>query len=297
MSRRIIIGTRGSPLALTQSGMIRDQLAKEWPDFNFELLTISTTGDQLQLGPVKPVESTKAIFTKEIEEALLRKDIDLAVHSAKDLAAHMPQGLCLGSVPKRESAMDALVVKPGLSLEKAGTGIILTGSARRRRQWMDLHPQSKVEPVRGNIDRRIRKLMEHQNATALILAMAGIRRLNPDLLGCTVEGISPHVMIPAPGQGTLALQCREDDNRTLHLLKPLHDEETGITLRAERSFLTAMNAGCSVPLGAFAWIAGENLQLAASYYPSESTSGRKEVLIGKPQDPEILGKTLSALFQ
>ncbi|NJK91496.1 MAG: hydroxymethylbilane synthase [Blastochloris sp.] len=294
MKASLRIGTRGSPLALAQSSMIRDQLASFWPDHHFELLTIKTSGDFMQDSPFKPLESTKAIFTKEIEEALLEKRIDLAIHSAKDLAAYMPDGLCLGAVPIRELAADALLLKPGLTLEEARSGLALTGSARRRRQWLDLNPGSKVEPVRGNIDTRLRKLLEHPDASCLILALAGIRRLKPDLHECKLLDLAPDLMIPAPGQGTLAVQCRSNDASILDLLKPLHHHESSLTLRAERALLTAMNAGCSIPLGATAWVVESSLHMIACYYASEQSSVWRQSLTGSIDHPEALGEQLAA---
>jgi hydroxymethylbilane synthase len=296
-SDSIRIGTRGSPLALAQSGTIRDQLAKAWPEYSFTLVTIATTGDQLQVSAVKPLESTKAIFTKEIEEALLENRIDLAVHSAKDLAAKMPQELCLGAIPERASPCDVLVLKPGSTLSDAATGLILTGSVRRLRQWLDLHPESTIEPVRGNIDTRLKKLLTHPQACGLLLAEAGLQRLHPALLGCTLHPFSPHEFIPAPGQGTLALQCRQEDEPILDLLNVLNHPATARTLQAERSFLSAMNAGCSVPLGAYAWLEAGTLHLEAIFYPSEKESAIRKKILGPSSHPEQLGQELSELFQ
>ncbi|MDZ4789537.1 MAG: hydroxymethylbilane synthase [Blastochloris sp.] len=290
------IGTRGSPLALAQSSMIRQQLALAWPSHHFELITIKTTGDSLQETLVKPAESTKAIFTKEIEEALLEKKIDLAIHSAKDLAAHMPEGLHLASVPLRASPCDVLVLKPGISPLEAQQGLILSGSARRQRQWLDLHPQAQVEPVRGNIDTRLKKLLLHPRACGLLLAAAGLERLQPDLLGCSLHPLPPHEFIPAPGQGTLALQSRCDDPATSQLLLALHDPISAFTLTAERSFLTAMNAGCSVPLGAYAWLEKGQLHLEAIFYPSGNIPALRHRILGDTSQAELLGKKLAERF-
>lgn len=290
------IGTRGSPLALAQSNMIRLQLALAWPSHHFELITIKTTGDALQENSLKPSESTKAIFTKEIEEALLEKQIDLAIHSAKDLAAHMPAGLHLASVPLRASPCDVLVLKPDVLTQQASHGLILSGSARRHRQWLDLHPQAQVEPVRGNIDTRLKKLIAHPQACGLLLAAAGLARLQPDLLGCSLHPLPPHEFIPAPGQGTLALQSRCDDPATSHLLQALHHSTSALTLNCERSFLTAMNAGCSVPLGAYAWLENNQLHLEAIFYPSAHAPALRHKISGDPFQAEFLGKKLAELF-
>lgn len=297
MLKSILIGTRGSPLALAQSGLIRDQLAQAWPEQTFELVIISTTGDQMQTSAFKPAESTKAIFTKEIEEALLDEQIDLAIHSAKDLAATMPEGLCLGAVPLRASPSDVLVLKPECSLTDAERGVILTSSARRQRQWLDFHPDSTIEPVRGNIDTRLRKLISHPKACGLLLAEAGLQRLKPDLLDCAVHSLDPFTFIPAPGQGTLALQCRSKDKHILALLKALEHPASASLLKAERSFLLAMNAGCSVPLGAYAWTENNLLHLKAVFYPDAQSSAIHHQLSGDLEKPEALGTELSLLYK
>jgi hydroxymethylbilane synthase len=295
-SKIIRIGTRGSPLALAQSGIIQNQLAQAWPDHTFELVSITTSGDLLQTDSAKPSTSTKAIFTKEIEEALLNGRIDLAVHSAKDLAAQIPPDLCLGAVPKRVSPCDMLILKADCSIDSAKKGIILTSSARRQSQWINQYPESSIEPIRGNIDTRLKKLLAHPNAQGLILAEAGLQRLSLDLSAFSLHPLPPHLFVPAPGQGTLALQCRTQDHHTQALLAPLNHPETALTLRAERAFLSAMNAGCNIPLGAYAWLQTSTLHLDVFFDPSNLGPVLRKKISGASDEPEKIALNLAKEF-
>jgi len=286
------VATRGSRLALTQTGQVVGRLKQLHPGLEVETVVIKTTGDKMQTGPVKPKASTKSIFTKEIEEALLRGDADFAVHSAKDLAVAMPSGLVIASVPERQSVRDVLICRPGVEWPCTGPATILTGSIRRRLQWLERRPGDCVEPIRGNIDTRIGKLVEHPSARALILAEAGLKRLEPDLSGCRVHPLEPEEMLPAPGQGALALQCREEDDATRERLSVLEHGLSRVCLDAERAFLEAMEAGCQEPLGALAEAGDEGqLRFSLVYYPDQDPSAPvRRQLSGWQSDPVSLGR-------
>lgn len=289
---RLRVATRGSRLALTQTGQVVEKLKLWHPGLEVETVVIKTTGDKMQTGPVKPEASTKSIFTKEIEEALLRGDADFAVHSAKDLAVAMPSGLVIAAVPERQSVRDVLICRPGAEWPRQDPSTILTGSIRRRLQWLEGRPDDRVEPIRGNIDTRIAKLIENPSAQGLILAEAGLKRLEPVLSGCRVHPLELDQMIPAPGQGALALQCREDDKATRAKLSVLEVAVSRVCLDAERAFLEAMEAGCQEPLGALAE-AGEKGMLSFSlvYYPDHDPSAPvRRHLSGQQVDPVALGR-------
>jgi hydroxymethylbilane synthase len=271
------LGTRGSPLAVAQSTMMAHALARAHPGLTVELVRIVTTGDRMQAGPVKPVDSTKAIFTKELEEAILGGSVDFAVHSCKDLAASMPEALVLGAIPERAPVADVLVSRETLEAVAAKTGAVLgSGSLRRSLQWKERFPSCRFESLRGNIDTRIRKLRENEAWDGIILAQAGLERLLPDLSGLIVTPIPTDWVLPAPGQGALALQCRAADESTRKLIGVLDHLPTRQVVEIERNFLTAMDAGCHVPLGALAKTMDDELfGLTAVYYHENSTVGRR----------------------
>jgi len=286
MSEILRLGTRGSPLAVAQSSMMARALEQAHPGLTVELVRIVTTGDRMQVGPVKPVDSTKAIFTKELEEAMLSKSVDFAVHSCKDLAATMPEELVLGAIPERAPVADVLVSRESLEAVAGKSGAVLgSGSLRRSLQWRERFPTSWFEPLRGNIDTRIRKLRENSGWDGIILAEAGLGRLKPDLSGLTVTPIPADWVLPAPGQGALALQCRAEDQRTRNFLKVLDHLPTRRVVEIERSFLCAMDAGCHVPLGALAKKTGEGLfGITAVFYKEYETVGRRGEVGGRWAD-------------
>jgi hydroxymethylbilane synthase len=277
MTEILRLGTRGSPLAVAQSTMMAHALARAHPGLTVELVRIVTTGDRMQAGPVKPVDSTKAIFTKELEEAILGGSVDFAVHSCKDLAANMPDALVLGAIPERAPVADVLVSRETLEAVAAKTGAVLgSGSLRRSLQWKERHPHSRFEPLRGNIDTRIRKLRENEAWDGIILAQAGLERLLPDLSGLIVTPIPTDWVLPAPGQGALALQCRAADESTRKLIGVLDHLPTRQVVEIERNFLTAMDAGCHVPLGALAEASeSDAFRIQAVFYHDHSSVGRR----------------------
>lgn len=250
MSSVVRIGSRGSGLALAQTGWVRRELQARFPDVQFELEIIKTTGDRLAVDPKLDSPLGKGLFTKEIEQALLDKRIDLAVHSYKDLPTDETAGLVIAAVPERADARDVLIARKTetvATLKKEAR--VATGSPRRQAQIRWHRPDIQCEPIRGNIDTRIRKLKKHPEWDALVLAKAGLDRLKPDLMGLVATEIEFSEMLPAPGQGALAIQTRSGDPVEA-MVKKIDHEETRLTVLAERSFLEALGGGCQMPFAA-----------------------------------------------
>ena len=265
---RIRVGSRGSPLALRQAEIVCDELKRRHPAVTTEILVIRTSGDQPRPEPQFSGLSVKRMFVKEIEDALLHGEIDLAVHSLKDLPSELPRGLCLAAIPEREDPRDALVTSHGTRCpdEIPRNGRIGTSSLRRTVQLRLLRPDLKILPLRGNVGTRIRK-MEEQQLDGIILAAAGLKRLGLD--NRIAFTFSQDEMLSAIGQGALAVECRCDDRRTRELLAPIDHPPTRTCTDAERRFLERMGGGCQVPMGAHASLTsggGEFQALLASPY-------------------------------
>jgi len=252
------IGTRGSALALTQSGWIAERIRERHPDVMVELVTIRTKGDILQDVPLARIGG-KGVFIKEIEEALLRGDVDMAVHSMKDVPAELPEALEIAVMPLREDPRDVLISRGGRKLEEMPRGArIGTGSLRRGVQLRNRMPGLEIVPLRGNLDTRIRKL-ETEGLDGVILAAAGIRRMG------WVERVSQflpvEVMLPAVGQGALGIETRRGDDRCRDMAAFLHDPLTFCEIGAERAFLKGLGGGCQLPIAGFAKKSGGEIVL------------------------------------
>ncbi len=244
------LGTRASLLALQQAHWVKKRVEELNPEFTVTLVHIKTTGDKLDI-PLFQVGG-KGLFVKEIEEALTRKEVDLAVHSSKDLPAMIPEGLTLTSFPAREDPRDALISQGGKRFEEIPQGgKVGTGSLRRTAQLLHLRPDLEVVPLRGNLDTRLKKLTT-MNLDAVILAAAGLNRME---WGERVsEFFDPEVMVPAIGQGALAIETREEDERVRRAVAPLNHPPTRISVLAERAFLQRLEGGCQVPIAGLAQI-------------------------------------------
>jgi hydroxymethylbilane synthase len=255
----IKIGTRGSRLALWQAQTVAQSLttAGQGP---CEIVMFRTRGDHLQDRPLSE-EGGKGLFVREIEEALLGRAVDIAVHSAKDMLADLPAGLTIGGVLPREDPRDAVVLPPGVADAQLGSGKkIGTGSIRRVAQLRAAWPDAQFEPVRGNVDTRVRKLDDGQ-FDALVLAAAGLRRLG---FGHRISALLPFDRcVPAPGQGAIAIEVREEDSATRDAVAAVSDLTTALALDAERAVVDAIGGGCHVPLGAVATIVDGVLELVA----------------------------------
>jgi hydroxymethylbilane synthase len=284
------IGTRGSRLALRQAEVVAGALRQAWPGLAVDVVAIRTSGDRLATAHLASVGG-KGLFVKEIEEALLEGRVDVAVHSLKDLPAEMAPGLTLAAFPARDDPRDVLVSGSGEGLGELAPGArVATSSPRRRVQVLAARADLVVEPIRGNVDTRLRKL-EDGACDALVLAAAGLRRLGLDPPGARV--LDPDVMIPAVGQGTLAVQTREDDAVTRERVGPLDDPETRAASLAERAFLAGIGGSCTTPLGAYARRADGRLRLGAFVATADGARVLREVGelgVGAPED---LGRSVA----
>jgi len=254
------LGTRGSQLALAQARLVADRLEAAAPGLAVELVTIATAGDRDQATPLAAGERP-GWFTTAIQEALQRGEVDIAVHSLKDLPTRRPQGLVIAAVPLREDPRDALVSRTGVPLRSLPPGAVVgTGSPRREAQLRELRPDLDIRPIRGNVETRIRKVREGEYDAAVV-ALAGLRRLGLEAEVAEIFGFEE--LLPAPGQGALAVECRADDARARGLLARIDDPAVRLAVTAERSFLAAIEGGCSFPAAAYAEHFGTTLKLHA----------------------------------
>jgi hydroxymethylbilane synthase len=244
MKRTWILGTRGSKLALRQTEIVKGLLSALYPDLEFATRIIKTTGDTVWDKPLHLIGG-KGLFVKEIEEALLANDIDLAVHSMKDMPVELPDGLTVGAVLTREDPHDAFFSLKYARLEDVRSGRIGTGSLRRKAQVLHFNPALEIVPIRGNVDTRLRKLAE-QDLDGIILACAGVKRMG---LGASIREIIPYdIMVPPSGQGAIGIETRNDD-KSLRLVAPLIDKKSLFEVTVERKLQLMIGGGCSVPLG------------------------------------------------
>ncbi len=284
------IGTRGSRLALWQAEHVRARLLRVWPELEVRLLVIRSQGDG-QSGPLQ-IPPGGGLFTSALTEALQSGEIDLAVHSLKDLPTAPTPGLVIGAIPRRGCAGDVLVSRDGAPLARLPMGAVIgTGSPRRAAQLRHQRPDLDVRPVRGNVHTRIERLLAPDSpCDALVLAGAGLLRLG--LESRISEWLSDEIMLPAPGQGALALQCRAADPLTV-LLAPLDHEPTRQAVSAERAFLATLAAGCSAPLAAHAQIVNDLLQLRARVMAADGSRLLDFTLVDSPTEAESLGRRLA----
>lgn len=291
---KIVIGTRGSPLALWQANYVCDTVASHSPDIQVELKVIKTSGEQ-SLRSDSTGALDKGLFTREIENELLAGSIDLAVHSLKDLPTELVGGLMVAAITVREDPADVVISKSGGGLDTLPAGAkVLTGSLRRRSQVLHKRPDLVVQPIRGNVQTRLRKLAE-SDADAMILARAGLVRL--DLGESIAERLDPAEFLPACGQGALAIEIRQDDSRMCEILAPLNDPQTHLAVGAERSFLASLGGGCQVPVGAYGRFADEDDTLTITGMVA-SLDGRRllretiTASVGDIASAEELGRSL-----
>ena len=280
---RLTIGSRGSALALWQARWIAARLAALGHETHLEI--IRTAGDRITDVPLSQVGAGKGVFTKEIEEALLDRRIDLAVHSLKDLPTETPPGLTLAAIPEREDVRDAVVGQPLAALPPAAR--VGTSSLRRAAQLRALRRDLAVQSIRGNVDTRLGKL-DHGEYDAILLAAAGLRRLGWD--GRIAEYLDPEVMLPAPGQGALAVETREDGDARL-ICAALDHAPTRAAVEAERALLAGLGGGCQVPIGAWGRFTGLRLRLSAVVLQVDGACAIRATADGS--DPHALGASLA----
>lgn len=280
------IGTRKSPLALAQAEEVRAALAEAWPEMTLEIVAMETSGDKFIDRPLSEVGG-KGLFTKELDEALLEKRVDIAVHSIKDMQTVLPDGLTMGCVLEREDPRDKLIGKDLHSLDDLPKGATFgTSSLRRSAQVLMYRPDIKIVPLRGNVQTRINKVTAG-DVDATMLAMAGLNRLNIwDIPG---NALSTEEFLPAVAQGALGIECRSNDDAVLEILSPLADLQSEMAILCERAFLRALDGSCRTPIAGYATVDGNVLHLRGLIvYPDGSKHHTIDVT-GDVKDAETLG--------
>lgn len=291
---KVVIGTRGSKLALWQAEWVKAELQRMNPGLEIELNKIKTTGDKIIDVPLAKVGG-KGLFVKEIEEALLRNEADLAVHSMKDVPTEFPVGLHLAVICKREDPRDAFIVRSTAPAAKTFRELprgatVGTSSLRRACQLLSIRPDLQIKQLRGNLETRFRKLDEGQ-FDAIILAAAGVKRLGWEQR--ITEVIGPETSLPAIGQGAIGIECRIDDTFINGLIAPLNHAETALCVRAERALLKRLQGGCQVPIAAYAVIADGKLLMDGLVGSVTGDRIIREHREGKPEDGETVGRALA----
>lgn len=284
------IGTRGSPLALFQANWVKEKLLQNYSDLIIHLVKIKTTGDKIQDAPLARIGG-KGLFVKEIEEALLRGEIDLAVHSIKDLPTELPDGLALSAITKREDPRDVLISREGRGLRELPKGArIGTSSLRRQVQLISFRGDFTFVPLRGNLETRIRKL-EQLHLDGIVLAYAGVKRLGFE--DRITEVLPPEISLPAIGQGALGIETRVGDEAIEGKIRVLDDWESSITVMAERAFLRRLGGGCQVPIAALGRVEGSLLRIDAMVGTLDGKRIIRDWVKGSPDRAEDLGKELA----
>jgi len=293
MPSELKIGTRGSQLALFQANWVKDQLGKAYPDLNVTLIKIKTTGDKIQDVPLAKIGG-KGLFVKEIEESLLQKKIDLAVHSIKDVPTEFPQGLHLSAITKREDPRDVFISRDGRTLKNLPAGAkIGTSSLRRQAQLLHFRNDFELIPLRGNLDTRLKKLRT-MSLDGIVLALAGVRRLG--LEETVTEIIPADISLPAIGQGALGIETRMDDKDVEGQIRFLNDRDSSISVTAERAFLKKLEGGCQVPLAAYARPTGKTLHIDGLVGSIDGKRLIRHHVEGPVENAESLGIELAEIL-
>lgn len=290
MSEKFVIGSRGSDLALWQANYVKSSLEDLFSDHQFEIKIIHTTGDQVLDTALSKI-GDKGLFTKQIEAALLDDSIDMAVHSLKDLQTEQPEGLVIGAVCERETPNDIFVSRTGGTIDDLPHGArVATGSLRRRSQLLHYRNDLKIEEIRGNVPTRLRKFDE-SGLDGMILAYAGVYRLG---LGDRISQLVPfEIMLPAVGQGAVAIEIRSDDERTAKVVSKLNHQLTRTSITAERAFLRRLEGGCQVPIGAHATLEADDVTLEGMVGSLDGTVVFRKRISGKAENAEFLGTKLA----
>ncbi|MGF2097435.1 hydroxymethylbilane synthase [Mammaliicoccus lentus] len=287
--RKIIVGSRRSKLAMTQSQQFIDKLKEKFPDLDIEIKEIVTKGDKIidvQLSKV----GGKGLFVKEIQQALFDREIDFAIHSLKDVPSLLPDGLTLGCIPPREIPFDAYVANNHVKLADLKPGSIVgTSSLRRGAQILAKYPHLEIKWIRGNIDTRLEKLRT-EDFDAIILAAAGLKRMGwgDDIV---TEYLREDTMMPAIGQGALGIECRSDDKELLDILNAVHDEEVKTCVTSERTFLSEMDGSCKVPIAGYATKEGNEITFTGLIMSPDGKERYESTKVGT--DPVEIGKEVS----
>lgn len=300
---KIMVGTRGSELALRQTGLVLDALQARWADLKFEIKVVKTRGDDKKTAIADVRAGRKGLFTSAIERSLVQKRIDLAVHSAKDLPSKLAPRTEIAAVLPRAAVGDVLVATSSSDLESlAKDGIVATGSVRRQHQLRWKRPDLEIVDLRGNVPTRLRKLATDR-WHAIILANAGLQRLglNAEHAQAEFENnkffttlLSQEIFVPAGGQGVVAMQIRSDNQQLREMLEPINDFDTRLSLRAEREFLRLLNADCNQPVGVLATIEGSTMKIRGQIFDLGATAPRQGFVEGPSEDAEKLAAQLLA---
>ena len=263
MKKHVVIGSRGSILALAQANLVKSSLEANYPDLTFEIKEIVTSGDKdLKSNWENSNASLKSFFTKEIEQELLNGQIDIAVHSMKDMPAVSPKGLICGAIPDREDARDVLVTKGDFLVTLPQGAKIGTSSLRRVMNLKAIRPDFEIKHLRGNIHTRLKKL-ETEDYDAIILAAAGLKRTG--MADKITEYLSGEAFPPAPAQGVLYIQCRENDEKIKGILKSIHNEDIAKIVEIEREFSKIFDGGCHTPMGCYSQVDGDKIKFIGAY--------------------------------
>ena len=263
MKRHVVIGSRGSILALAQANLVKNSLEANYPDLTFKIKEIVTSGDKdLKSNWENSNASLKSFFTKEIEQELLDRQIDIAVHSMKDMPAVSPKGLICGAIPDREDARDVLISKNGFLVTLPQGAKIGTSSLRRVMNLKAIRPDFEIKHLRGNIHTRLKKL-ETEDYDAIILAAAGLKRTG--MADKITEYLSGEAFPPAPAQGVLYIQCRENDEEIKGILKSIHNEDIAKIVEIEREFSKIFDGGCHTPMGCYSQVDGDKIKFIGAY--------------------------------
>jgi hydroxymethylbilane synthase len=293
LKNEFIIGSRGSRLALWQTNFVKLKLEASFSQIKFQVKIIKTTGDKLVDVALAKI-GDKGLFTRQIENALLENEIDFAVHSLKDLQTVQPEGLIIGAVSEREIPNDVLISKNFASIDDLPRNAkVATGSLRRKSQLLNYRPDLQIFEIRGNVPTRLEKF-EESDLDAMILAFAGVHRLELDE---HIKQIIPlEIMLPAVGQGAMAIEIRSDDAETKSLVQSLNDDATQIRTTAERSFLRRLNGGCQVPVGANAVLQNDKIYLEGMAGNLDGSVNLRERISGEKSEAEDLGERLAEIL-
>jgi hydroxymethylbilane synthase len=288
--REIVIGTRDSALALWQTRWVEEELKKHWPDYRFRIVDVKTKGDKMLDVALSKI-GDKGLFTKELEVWMLDGEIDLAVHSMKDVPTKLPQGLVIGAICRREDPGDVVVSHKGYRLKDLPPGAkVGTSSLRRRAQLLNYRQDLYLKDLRGNLNTRFRK-MEEENFDAIILAAAGVKRMGWTEI--ITEYIPFDLCLPAVGQGSIGIECRADDEEVLNIIRVLNDPEAFDAITGERAFLRKLEGGCQIPIGSLGIIKGEELELHGLVASLDGRTALRASHTGKRREAEKVGLELA----
>lgn len=293
MKRNFIIGTRGSALALWQTDFVKTELEKRFPEASFDLRIIKTTGDRILDTSLSKI-GDKGLFTRQIENALASGEIDLAVHSLKDLPTVQPENLIIGAVSVRETPNDVLISEKYDSIDDLPQNArVATGSLRRRSQLLNYRPDLEIVEIRGNVPTRIEKFLA-EGLDGMILAYAGVHRLGLD---AHIKQVIPvEIMLPAVGQGVMAIEVRENDVQAAALIEKFNDQTTAACITAERAFLRSLEGGCQVPIGAYAFLKNDKIHLEGLVGSLNGGVNLRDKISGEVKDAENTGILLADIL-